>query len=339
MKNVRKQIRINTLHHALTTRLCLRAVYRLSRSVNAGIDESAYVIVLKKAGCPFEELVTKVVALIQGCLEDGEKLIFANQSVAVKGADYVIRYYIEGYKKQCDRMGFVDDGKVRMRLIRRMGVSLLFRQKWRPPRLEIESYMDNADWERQYVNEADRYVAIARHLASDAAYPISSERIDSLLRRCEGRRIEFKSCTNGAYDDTFETICSFMNGLGGDILLGVNDHGTVIGVPEDVVGSTIRKIADVCNDPNRFVAWRGAVQVSFVRYRRWNVIHVHVDGGVCAFYAGERFYRRGDADFVCQYGKYKELKANDIARARRATEERAVPMAVKNVSHFSAQCV
>lgn len=50
MKNVRKQIRINTLHHALTTRLCFRAVYRLSRSVNDGIDESAYVIVLKKAG-------------------------------------------------------------------------------------------------------------------------------------------------------------------------------------------------------------------------------------------------------------------------------------------------
>ena len=163
--------------------------------------------------------------------------------------------------------------------------------------------------------------------ASGAARPISSERIDCLLRQGEGRRIEFKSCTNGAYDDTFETICSFMNGWGGDILLGVNDHGTVIGVPEDVVGPTVRKIADVCNDPNRFVAWRGAVQVSFVRYRRWKLVHVHVDGGVDAFYDGERFYRQGDADFVCQYGS-KELKANDIANARRATEARTAPMAV-----------
>ena len=169
-------------------------------------------------------------------------------------------------------------------------------------------------------------VAQRADVAFGAAYPISSERIDCLLRQGEWRRIEFKSCTNGAYDDTFETICSFMNGWGGDILLGVNDHG--IGVPEDVVEPTIRKIADVCNDPNRFVAWRGAVQVSFVRYRRWNVIHVHVEGGVGAFYAGERFYRQGDADSVYQYGKYKELKANDIARARRATEARAVPMAV-----------
>lgn len=182
-------------------------------------------------------------------------------------------------------------------------------------------------------------VAQRADVAFGAAYPISSERIDCLLRQGEGRRIEFRSCTNGAYDDTFETICSFMNGWGGDILLGVNDHGTVIGVPEDVVGATVQNIADVCNDPNRFVAWRGVVQVSFVRYRRWNVIHVHVDGGVGAFYAGERFYRQGDADFVYQYGKYKELKANDIARARRATEERAVPMAVKKVSHFSARCV
>ena len=327
MKNDRKQARVNALHHALTTRLCLRAVYRLSRCVNAEIDESAYVIVLKKAGCPFEELVTKVVALIRECLEGGEDMIFANQSIAVKGTDYVIRYYIEGYKKQCDRMGFVDDGAVRVELIRRMGVSLLLRLKWMPSRLEIESYMDNADWKRQYVNEADRYVAIARHLASGAVYPISSERIDCLLQRGEGRRVEFKSCTNGAYDDTFETICSFMNGWGGDILLGVNDHGTVIGVPEDVVGATVRKIADVCNNPNRFVVWRGAVQVSSVRYRRWKLVHVHVDGGRDAFFDGERFYRKGDADFVYQYGKYKEYKANDIARARRATEERSSPIA------------
>lgn len=53
----------------------------------------------------------------------------------------------------------------------------------------------------------------------------------------------------------------------------------------------------------------------------------HVDGGVDAFYDGERFYRQGDADFVCQYGS-EELKANDIANARRATEARTAPMAV-----------
>ena len=80
-------------------------------------------------------------------------------------------------------------------------------------------------------------------------------------------------------------------------------------------------------DPNRFVAWRGAVQISFVRYRRWKLVHVHVDGGVDAFYDGERFYRQGDADFVCPYGS-KELKANDIANARRAQEARTAPMAV-----------
>ena len=80
-------------------------------------------------------------------------------------------------------------------------------------------------------------------------------------------------------------------------------------------------------DPNRFVAWRGAVQISFVRYRRWKLVHVHVDGGVDAFYDGERFCRQGDADFVCPYGS-KELKANDLANARRATEARTAPMAV-----------
>ena len=56
------------------------------------------------------------------------------------------------------------------------------------------------------------------------------ERVVELAALGEGNRIEFKIASHGVHDDVFETICSFGNGLGGDILLGVNDDGVVVGL-------------------------------------------------------------------------------------------------------------
>lgn len=41
-----------------------------------------------------------------------------------------------------------------------------------------------------------------------------------LIDRGEGEQIEFKTASKGVHDDTFETVCSFGNHRGGDILLG-----------------------------------------------------------------------------------------------------------------------
>ena len=51
-----------------------------------------------------------------------------------------------------------------------------------------------------------------------------------MIESGEGECVEFKTASKGVYDDTFETVCSFCNLLGGDILLGVNDHGKVVDV-------------------------------------------------------------------------------------------------------------
>ena len=36
---------------------------------------------------------------------------------------------------------------------------------------------------------------------------------------------------DGPKADTFESVCAFLNKAGGDLLLGVDDDGTVVGLP------------------------------------------------------------------------------------------------------------
>lgn len=60
--------------------------------------------------------------------------------------------------------------------------------------------------------------------------------LQSTLTIGETAALEFKRCGNGIENDTYETVCSFLNRFGGDIFLGVLDDGTVAGVPEKSSG-------------------------------------------------------------------------------------------------------
>ena len=56
--------------------------------------------------------------------------------------------------------------------------------------------------------------------------------LNSILKIGETVAVEFKRCGNGIESDVYESVCSFLNRFGGDILMGVLDDGTVLGVPE-----------------------------------------------------------------------------------------------------------
>lgn len=85
---------------------------------------------------------------------------------------------------------------------------------------------------------------------------MTSDDIRGILAQGEGISIEFKRCGNLPEIDTFETICSFANRQGGNILLGIVDaekSGTgkpeVIGVDPAHVVEIERNIANRLNDP------------------------------------------------------------------------------------------
>jgi len=61
---------------------------------------------------------------------------------------------------------------------------------------------------------------------------ITPSKINTLLTIGENLNIEFKRAGDGPKADTFESICAFLNKAGGDLLLGVDDDGTVVGLPQ-----------------------------------------------------------------------------------------------------------
>ncbi len=74
-------------------------------------------------------------------------------------------------------------------------------------------------------------------------------RIQQLLKAGESRAVEFKASRNALNRDIYETVCAFLNGEGGDILLGVADDGTIVGVDPEYLAQMRRDFANAINNP------------------------------------------------------------------------------------------
>ncbi|MBT1173959.1 putative DNA binding domain-containing protein [Bifidobacterium sp. LC6] len=77
--------------------------------------------------------------------------------------------------------------------------------------------------------------------------------LTQVLRGGESTTVEFKRCGDLPHADTFETVCSFSNRMGGDIYLGIDDDGDVSGVDKSRVAEIERNIANVANNRKLFV--------------------------------------------------------------------------------------
>ena len=120
--------------------------------------------------------------------------------------------------------------------------------------------------------------------------------LEAHLRAGEGISTEYKRCGNKPERDFFETVCSFANRQGGSIFLGVEDDGTVSGVPTKAVRDIKRNIANVLNDPNLF---RPAplVETESVECGDKVVIRVWVPMGPSVYsYKGTVYDRLADVD-------------------------------------------
>ena len=101
------------------------------------------------------------------------------------------------------------------------------------------------------------------------------QKLENLLKTGETICVEFKRAGDGAKNDTFETICSFLNRMGGDILLGVSDDGKVIGLPPNSAEQIIRNIINITNDSN-LLNPSFYVYPEAICYQKKTIIHIHV---------------------------------------------------------------
>lgn len=54
----------------------------------------------------------------------------------------------------------------------------------------------------------------------DKVIVMTIENLQTILKIGETVAVEFKRCGNGIENDTYESVCSFLNRFGGDIFLG-----------------------------------------------------------------------------------------------------------------------
>jgi ATP-dependent DNA helicase RecG len=74
------------------------------------------------------------------------------------------------------------------------------------------------------------------------------ERVKRLLKQKENIRLEFKEAVTALPGNLFETICAMLNRDGGDIILGVQDNGTVIGVNQTSIPTMVTNLVNLSNN-------------------------------------------------------------------------------------------
>ncbi|MBI5559401.1 MAG: putative DNA binding domain-containing protein [Deltaproteobacteria bacterium] len=80
---------------------------------------------------------------------------------------------------------------------------------------------------------------------------MNESKIQALLKQGEGLRIEFKKCQAALNKDIYETVCAFLNRSGGELLLGVDDDGTVTGIDESLIRQIKSDFTTAINNPQK----------------------------------------------------------------------------------------
>ncbi|MDR1309979.1 MAG: putative DNA binding domain-containing protein [Deltaproteobacteria bacterium] len=122
-------------------------------------------------------------------------------------------------------------------------------------------------------------------------------RITKLLRDGEGLTIEFERCHDRLPHTLYETVCSFSNRYGGDILLGVEDDGTVTGVAPAAAQQLKKDFANALNNPQIFSPTL-FVELEEVEVDGKIVLYCHIPRiSQLVMYNNKIYDRNADGDF------------------------------------------
>ena len=100
--------------------------------------------------------------------------------------------------------------------------------------------------------------------------------LQSILTIGETVAVEFKRCGNGIENDTYETVCSFLNRFGGDLFMGILDDGTVVGIPEKAAPDMVKNFIKVISNPTLFSPTIYVVPEIIKYDESHTIIHVHI---------------------------------------------------------------
>ena len=150
--------------------------------------------------------------------------------------------------------------------------------------------------------DSRRYYSSWESLPKGVVIDIPEYEIIELIRHGETETVEFKEKI-GKPKEFVETIVAFANTKGGIILLGVNDHSTVVGIPENGHEDTITNILrSHCSPQVKY-------EISRRQLDEKNIIIIRVEEGIDKPY------------FVSEKGPYIRANATDRIATRYEMDE------------------
>lgn len=80
---------------------------------------------------------------------------------------------------------------------------------------------------------------------------MTKEKLKNILSAGENISVEFKESRLSLPENVFESICAFLNRIGGDLLLGVKNSGKVVGVAPEKIEQLKTNLVNLSNNPNK----------------------------------------------------------------------------------------
>lgn len=165
-------------------------------------------------------------------------------------------------------------------------------------------------------------------MANEGEGALDRTDLDRHLSQGEGITTEFKRCGNQPGDDTYESICSFANRQGGNVFLGVDDGGNVVGVPEGRALAIGRTVVNATNNPKMFDP-TPTVEVENIPYGEETVVRVWVPLGEAVYrYKGVVYDRVADADV--RIAGSEQIASLYLRKQNRYTERKVYPYLLRS---------
>lgn len=128
--------------------------------------------------------------------------------------------------------------------------------------------------------------------------------IETMIETGESETVEFKKST-AELEAAFRTVCAFLNGVGGIVVLGVNNAGKVVG--QDVADSTKKMIAAYIGK----IEPHTQLDITYPKIKGRTIIVIKANAGTRApyVYDGRPYQRRQSTTVAMPQHRYEELLA------------------------------
>lgn len=126
---------------------------------------------------------------------------------------------------------------------------------------------------------------------------MNAEQIKIKISKLESIKIELKKCKEGLSKNVYDTVCSFLNRFGGELILGISDNGDITGINQKKISQIKKEFANTINNSQKInpPAYLGIEEVDIENKK---ILYINIpESSQVHRCSGRIFDRNEDGDF------------------------------------------